>query len=159
MTDSGPGSGQGYKEFRLPEHEEIYRRSRVHSSLMEKATTQEGWVFSGMEHLVLCTIGRRSGKEHKVALPIWLDADGSIIVAASNAGAPSPPAWYHNLTDREANPDVLVKTFAGEFRSVPQVLEGEDRTRTWAAFIADRPFYADYENVAGRVIPLVRLAR
>ncbi len=161
MTDTGDGTtaGQGYKEFKLPEHEEIYRRSRVHADLMEKAKDHDGWVFSGMEHLVLYTTGRRSGKQHKVALPVWLDPDGAIIVAGSNAGAPSPPAWFHNLCDREANPDVLVKTYAGDFRCVPQVLEGEDLERTWSAFTADRPFYADYAKVAGRVIPLVRLAR
>ncbi|MFN8036486.1 MAG: nitroreductase/quinone reductase family protein [Acidimicrobiia bacterium] len=156
-TDDSSGA-QGYEEFEVPEREEIYRVSRTHIGMMESATSAE-WVFAGMEHIVLRTIGRRSGKEHKVALPKWVDDGGNIVVVASNAGAPAHPAWFFNLSDRDANPDVLVKTSAGEFRSVPQVLEGDEHDRIWAALTTDRPFYADYAVMAGRTIPLVRLPR
>lgn len=158
-TDEGGTGKQGFREFYTPEHETIYRVSRTQVEMMEAATDPEGWVFRGMEHLVLRTVGRRSGREHKVALPNWRDSGGMTVVVASNAGAPSHPAWYLNLTDRDANPDVLVKTREGEYRTVPEILDGRERDRIWALLIRDRPFYADYQEGTDRVIPLVRLPR
>jgi deazaflavin-dependent oxidoreductase (nitroreductase family) len=111
-----------------------------------------------MEHLLLHTVGRKSGNEHKVALPFWRDADGQRIVVASFGGAPTDPAWFLNLFDRAANPDVLVRVQGGLFRSQPQILDGDDYDRTWAGLVADRPWYDDYTvKAGGRRIPLVRL--
>jgi len=158
-TDDDHVERQGYKEFETPEYEEIYRRSRSQTASMESATSHDDWVFFEMEHLVLCTVGRRSGKEHKVALPNWRDPGGAPVVAGSNAGASRHPAWYHNLADRDANPDVLVKTFDGEYRCVPEILTGDEYARIWALLTRDRPFYAEYQASTERVIPLVRLPR
>ena len=75
-------------------------------------------------------------------------------VAASTRGAPSHPAWFHNL---RRNPEVV---FGGiSFRA--QVVEDErERQRIWE--LADRVFppYADYRAETartGRVIPIVQL--
>jgi deazaflavin-dependent oxidoreductase (nitroreductase family) len=77
---------------------------------------------------------------------------------ASFAGSPTDPAWFLNLSDRSANPDVLVRVQGGTFRTVPQILEGEDYAKTWAGLTADRPWYDNYVAKAdGRKIPLVRL--
>ena len=38
-----------------------------------------------------------------------------------------------------------------------RVLEGEEYDRIWAALVADRPFYADYQSRTTRRLPLVRL--
>jgi deazaflavin-dependent oxidoreductase (nitroreductase family) len=110
-----------------------------------------------MHQLVLRTMGRKSGNEHKVALPYWYDADGHRIVVASFAGAPQHPAWYLNLTDRDANPEVLVRVQDRSFWADARVLDGADYTDTWAALSADRPYYNDYQTRTDRPIPLVRL--
>jgi deazaflavin-dependent oxidoreductase (nitroreductase family) len=110
-----------------------------------------------MHHVVLHTIGRKSGNEHKVALPFWLDEQGNRVIVASFSGAPDHPAWYLNLSDRDANPEVRIRVQGGELWADPQVLEGSDYAATWAALNDDRPWYDDYQSRTDRQIPLVRL--
>jgi len=117
----------------------------------------EVWVQAGMHHVLLRTIGRTSGKEHKVALPFWRDPNGDRVVVASFAGAEKNPSWFVNLHDRDANPEVYVRVQGGEFWSVPDILDGDDYTATWAGLVADRAWYTDYQAKTDRRIPLVRL--
>jgi deazaflavin-dependent oxidoreductase (nitroreductase family) len=145
-------------EFTTPTREEIVAISAKHVAMMETSDADDTWIWVGMEHLLLRTIGRRSGKEHKVALPFWRDPDGVRVVVASFGGEPKHPAWFLNLSDRAANPDVLVRVQRGLFWSTPEVLEGEEHQRIWSLLTADRPWYDDYvAKAGGRVIPLVRL--
>jgi deazaflavin-dependent oxidoreductase (nitroreductase family) len=145
-------------EFETPTREQIVKISAKHVALMETSDADDTWIWVGMEHLLLHTVGRRSGNLHKVALPFWRDPQGHRVVVASFGGAPTDPAWFLNLSDRTANPDVLVRVQGGLFRSVPEILDGDDYDRTWAGLVADRPWYDDYvAKAGGRRIPLVRL--
>ena len=110
-----------------------------------------------MRYLLLRTIGRRSNAERKVALPLWKDADGHPIVVASYSGAANHPAWYANLADRKANPEVLCRIRERRFWAEAQILDGEEYTSVWEALTTDRPFYRDYQALTERRIPLVRL--
>jgi deazaflavin-dependent oxidoreductase (nitroreductase family) len=110
-----------------------------------------------MRHLLLRTVGRKSGRPHTVCLPYWLDAEGHRVVVASYAGAPRNPAWYHNVADSQANPEVRVRDGARRFWCRPEVPKGEERDALWAQLVADRPFYDDYQAQTQRRIPLVRL--
>lgn len=116
-----------------------------------------GSAAAGMRNVMLTTVGRRSGREHTVVLPYWLDADDHRIVVASYLGGPRHPAWFHNLSDREANPDVGVQDRDAQFRARADVLEGAERESVWTALVEDRPFYTDYQAKTERLIPLVRL--
>jgi deazaflavin-dependent oxidoreductase (nitroreductase family) len=131
--------------------------SQKHVAMMESSDADDVWVWVGMHHVLLRTIGRRSGDEHKVALPFWRDAQGDRIVVASFAGAPKDPAWFLNLTDTTVNPEVLVRVQGGSFWSRPEVLDGEDYAVTWDRLVLDRPHYVDYKTKTDRRIPLVRL--
>jgi deazaflavin-dependent oxidoreductase (nitroreductase family) len=124
---------------------------------METSDDDAVWVLAGMHHVLLRTIGRKSGNEHKVALPLWRDPDGQPIVVGSFSGAPQHPSWYLNLADRDANPEVLVRVQGRSFWADAQVLDGEDYERMWAGLTADRPWYNDYQSRTDRRIPLVRL--
>ena len=126
---------------------------------METVDDPNVWFVAGMHHVLLQTIGRKSGTAHKVALPFWRDADGHPILVASFAGAPQHPAWYLNLTDRKANPEVLVRDATGIWYADPVDLDGDDHAATWAALVADRAWYQDYQDKTERRIPLVRLVR
>jgi deazaflavin-dependent oxidoreductase (nitroreductase family) len=154
---SQPGSQAATGSWTTPTRDEIVSISAKHVALMETSDADDTWIWVGMEHLLLHTIGRRSGNEHKVALPFWRDPDGHRVVVASFGGAPKDPAWFLNLSDTAANPQVKVRVQGGLFWADAQVLEGDDYDRTWAGLLADRPWYADYETKAGRRIPLVRL--
>jgi deazaflavin-dependent oxidoreductase (nitroreductase family) len=146
-------------QFDTPTREQIVAISAKHVAMMETSDTDDTWIWVGMEHLLLRTIGRRSGDEHKVALPFWRDRDGHRVVVASFGGAPKDPAWFLNLSDTTANPQVQVRVQRGLFWSTPQILDGDDYAETWAGLVADRPWYDDYVAKAGdRRIPLVRLA-
>ena len=145
-------------EFETPTREQIVKISAKHVAMMETSDADDTWIWVGMEHLLLHTVGRRSGNLHKVALPFWRDPDGHRAVVAAFGGNPKDPAWLLNLSDRSANPDVLVRVQGGTFRSVPQVLDGPDYEQTWAGIVADRPWYAEYvEKSGGRRVPLGRL--
>jgi deazaflavin-dependent oxidoreductase (nitroreductase family) len=84
----------------------------------------------------------------KTAPDAWL-------VAASKAGAPDNPAWYHNLL---AHPDIVIETpDDGEVPVHATSLEGEERDEAWREFTAHNPGFLDYEQKTSRVIPVVRL--
>ncbi len=124
---------------------------------METTDDDAVWVQVGMHHVLVRTVGRKSGNEHKIALPYWVDPDGVRMVVASFAGAEKHPAWFLNLRDRDANPEVLVRVQSGEFWSVPDILEdGDEHDRIWALLIEDRAWYNDYQAKTERTIPLVR---
>jgi deazaflavin-dependent oxidoreductase (nitroreductase family) len=148
---------QQNEEFVEPTRDEIPQISRSHVAAMESTDDDAAWIIAGMNHVVLRTIGRRSGNEHKVALPFWEDPEGRPVVVASFSGAPNHPAWYLNLSDRKANPEVLVRRQGQLYWSVPEVLEGDEYGRIWAGLTADRPYYNDYQSRTDRRLPLVRL--
>jgi deazaflavin-dependent oxidoreductase (nitroreductase family) len=143
--------------WETPPRDEIPKLSRAHVEAMEASDDPAIWVQAGMPHVLLRTVGRRSGAEHKVALPTWTDPEGRRVVVASFSGAPRHPAWYLNLADRDANPEVLVRVPGRRFWSEPEILDGAEYDRVWSLLLADRAWYADYQANTDRRIPLVRL--
>ncbi|MFO7589690.1 MAG: nitroreductase/quinone reductase family protein [Acidimicrobiia bacterium] len=152
-----PDESQGHEQFVEPSRDEIPKISADHVQAMESTDDDAAWVIAGMHHVVVRTIGRKSGNEHKVALPFWRDAEGHRVVVASFAGAPDHPAWYLNLADRDANPEIRIRVQDGLFWADARVLDGDEYTDTWAGLTADRPYYDDYQRRTDRRIPLVRL--
>jgi deazaflavin-dependent oxidoreductase (nitroreductase family) len=148
---------QQNEKFVEPTRDEILLISRGHVTAMEATDDDAAWVIAGMHHVVLRTIGRRSGNEHKVALPFWADQKGRPVVVGSFAGAPQHPSWYLNLTDRTANPEVLVRRQGTLYWSEAEILEGDEYDRVWAALTSDREHYTNYQSRTERKLPLVRL--
>lgn len=143
--------------WETPSLDEIPVISKQHVQALETSGDPAVWGDAGMQHVLLRTVGRKSGAEHKVALPFWRDPDGHRVVVASFAGAPSHPSWYLNLTDRSANPEVLCRVQGSQFWSAHEILEGAEHDRIWALLVADRAWYTDYQAKTERTIPLVRL--
>jgi deazaflavin-dependent oxidoreductase (nitroreductase family) len=143
--------------FEEPPLSEIPGISRMHVAGMEATNDDMVWVGAGMHQLLLRTIGRKSGREHKVALPYWIDDAGHRVVVGSFAGYDKHPAWYLNLADRTANPQVQIRVQNREpFWADAQILEGADYDKVWADLTADRPYYVDYQSRTSRKLPLVR---
>lgn len=103
--------------------------------------------------LLLTTTGRRSGRRRTAAL-LYFEDDDSLLVIASLGGAPTSPAWYHNLV---ANPEVEVQTRRGRRRMRAEPLTGNDRHSRFERIKAAAPRYAEYEARTTRVIPVVAL--
>jgi deazaflavin-dependent oxidoreductase (nitroreductase family) len=145
------------QQWETPSLEEIPVISKGHVQAMESSGDDSVWVQAGMHHVVLRTVGNRTAREHKVALPIWRDPLGVPVVVASYAGAPRHPSWYQNLADRKSNPEVLVRAQTGSYWSVPEILDGAAYDQTWASLTTDRAWYNEYQAKTPRRIPLVRL--
>lgn len=147
---------QKNEPFEEPPFEQIAPISRQHVAAME-AGIAEAFEGANMKQLMLRTVGRKSGSEHKVALPYWEDENGHRVIVASYAGAKTNPAWFVNLADKGANPEVFAKEVDRAYWAEAQVLDGDDYVKTWAALTADRAFYNNYQTRTERRIPLVRL--
>ena len=143
--------------WETPSLEEIPVISKMHVEAMESSDDPNVWSQANMHHVVIRTVGRKSGKEHKVALPMWRDPNGVPIVVGSYAGAPGHPSWFINLRDRKANPEILCRVQSGAYWSVPEILEGDEYKKMWDLLVADRAWYTDYQAKTERQIPLVRL--
>ena len=115
-----------------------------------------GGGFAGAPMVLLTTTGAKSGETRVNPLVALVDGD-DLYVFASKAGAPTSPAWYHNLV---ANPQVEVE-FGNERFSATAVpiTSGPERDRLYAAQVAVQPGFADYEKATTRVIPVVELRR
>ena len=110
------------------------------------------------KHLVLLhSVGARSGVE-RVNPVLGRRSGDDWVIAASYAGAPSHPAWYHNLV---AHPDTAIETAeAGTVPVTASEITGPEYDREWAGFVGQAPTFAEYQEKAGsRKIPLLRLRR
>ena len=159
MTEHSPTDQHVEQVWETPPPDEIVRLTAAHVEAMETIDdVDEVWQQAGMHHVLLRTVGRKSGKEHRVALPTWSDPEARRVVVASFAGAPEHPSWYLNLADRTANPEVRCRVQGGrEFWSEHEILEGDEYDRIWGLLVADRAWYNTYQSKTERRIPLVRL--
>lgn len=111
--------------------------------------------FAGRPVLLLTTTGAKSGQPRLAPLVYSRDGDRYVIVA-SKGGAPTHPAWYHNLV---AYPVVTVEVGGETFEARARVTEGTERDRLFAERVAASPNFAEYQNRTIRVIPVVVLER
>jgi deazaflavin-dependent oxidoreductase (nitroreductase family) len=76
----------------------------------------------------------------------------SYVLVGSQGGAPTDPAWVHNL---RANPDVEIRdeTVVRPMR-VREVEDEAERSRLWQLAIAAYPPYAEYQERTARRIPV-----
>ncbi len=112
-----------------------------------------GGQFEGAPLLLLHTVGAKSGQP-RVTPMMYQDIGDGVAVFASKAGAPTHPAWYHNLL---ANPRVSAEIGAATVDLVARVADGAERERIWEAQKAAYPGFAGYETKTTRQIPVVIL--
>ena len=111
--------------------------------------------FVGRQVLILTTTGAKTGDRRESPLAYTLDGD-RIVVVASKGGAPTHPAWYHNVV---AHPDVTVELNGKRFEATATVAEGDERRRLYDGHAAMHSSFADYEKKTERVIPVIVLQR
>lgn len=102
---------------------------------------------------VLETRGARTGALRRNAVIYWHDGD-LVTIAASQAGSPKNPSWYHNLLK---NPDVVLSGVPMRASVVPE----HDHDRLWAMGDRVMPSFAGFREqarAAGRTIPLIQLS-
>ena len=112
--------------------------------------------LAGHPLLVLSMTGARTGQP-RTAILTWSRDGDDHIVAGTDDGAPTAPAWIHNV---RAHPEVMIEVGGEVFAARAEVVdEGPERDRLWAQHVAALPHFAPYPAMAGRVIPMVRLRR
>jgi deazaflavin-dependent oxidoreductase (nitroreductase family) len=114
-----------------------------------------GGPFDGAPLLLLTSIGAKSGAARTTPL-MYLPDGERIVIFASKAGAPTNPAWYHNLL---ANPSATVEVGGDIFDVDVSVATGEERERLFDQQSQLMPQFADYAQKTTRQIPVVVLER
>jgi deazaflavin-dependent oxidoreductase (nitroreductase family) len=124
----------------------------------ERSGGREGNTFmdTGLPVVLLTTRGRKTGKLRKSPL-MRVEHDGEYALVASKGGMPDNPLWYANLM---ADPDEATlqdgpEPFAIDVREV----EGDERASWWSRAVEAYPPYAEYQEKAERIIPVVVVGR
>ena len=126
---------------------------REHVELYEGSGGTQGTTLrdTGLPCILVTYTGRRTGATRKIALMRVTDGDAYLLVG-SMGGAPSHPAWVHNL---RAKPDVQVRDRTEVFpMRVREVTDDPERARLWGLAVAAFPPYADYQAKTSRLIPV-----
>jgi deazaflavin-dependent oxidoreductase (nitroreductase family) len=114
--------------------------------------------FEGRTLLLLHHRGAKTGAERVNPLAYQRLSEDSVAVFASKGGAPTNPAWYHNVV---ANPDVTVELGTETYEAKARVAGSDERATIWERQKGDWPGFADYdEKTKGiREIPVVVLEK
>jgi deazaflavin-dependent oxidoreductase (nitroreductase family) len=107
--------------------------------------------MAGRSVLILTTTGARSGKERSTVLGYGRDGE-SLVVIASDNGAPVAPAWYHNLL---ARPIATVELGPKPFKVRARTAKPEERGELAKAV----PYLVQQQSLTKREIPIVVLER
>jgi len=112
-----------------------------------------GGMFASMPILLLHHTGARSGAERVNPVAYYQDGERYVIIA-SKGGAPSHPAWYHNLV---AHPDATIEIGTQTLQVRATEATGEERQRLYGAQAELMPQFAEYAEKTTRTIPVIVL--
>ncbi|MEE3853119.1 nitroreductase family deazaflavin-dependent oxidoreductase [Gordonia sp. LSe1-13] len=119
-----------------------------------------GGPFEGAPMVLLHHVGRKSGKQNVTPLMYMPDDEDSSLmyIFASKAGAPTHPAWYHNLT---AAGSATVEVGTDSFDVAVTEVTGDDRDEIYGEQAKRYPGFAEYESKTEgiRTIPVLALRR
>jgi deazaflavin-dependent oxidoreductase (nitroreductase family) len=103
--------------------------------------------------LLLHHRGAKTGVERVNPLA-YLQDDGRYVIFASKAGAPTSPAWYHNL---KAHPETTIEVGGSTISVTAREVVGHERDRLFGAQAERSPQFAEYQTKTSRLIPVVTL--
>ena len=137
----------------ITDHLRLYRESGGREGHLFDASFAGGG--KAIPTLLLTTTGRRSGARHTMPL-IYGAVDDAYVIIGSKGGAPTQPAWYHNL---RAEPQVELQVGGEVFAALARVAQGAQRQKLWQHMAALYPPFLEYQNKTAREIPVVVLER
>ena len=126
------------------------------AKIIEEFRANEGRVggrFEGLPILLLHHTGAKSGTVRINPLAYNRD-DGRYVIFASKGGAPTNPAWYHNL---KANPRATIEVGMDTIDVTASEATGADRERLFRAQAERVPQFGEYERRTERAIPVMVL--
>jgi deazaflavin-dependent oxidoreductase (nitroreductase family) len=128
-------------------------RGQLSSHFTDVLTTEAK--ASEVPVLLLTSIGAKSGRS--LTTPVAYTCDGDrLVLIASKGGAPTNPAWYHNLV---AHPEATIEVGAEQWRVKASLTAGAERERLFRQHAERLPAFADFEKKTTRHIPVFILER
>jgi deazaflavin-dependent oxidoreductase (nitroreductase family) len=133
------------------------RSTKIHVALYRWSSGKLGGHVPGWSDARIALVDHMGAKSGVIRTsPLMYHEDGeAIAVAASKAGQPTHPAWFHNL---KANPDTTIQIGSVVREVRARIATEEEHDRLWPQFVA---FYPGYDflqrNAKGRKIPIVIL--
>lgn len=109
----------------------------------------------GVPVALLTTTGRRSGQTRTVPV-VYLDDGFRFLVATSNNGFDTSPAWFLNL---QSNPNAELRTRRGTERVVARQLSTVEREEVWPRLLQHNPMWGAYQSCTERQLAVVELHR
>ncbi|MFZ0043108.1 MAG: nitroreductase family deazaflavin-dependent oxidoreductase, partial [Solirubrobacteraceae bacterium] len=113
-----------------------------------------GGMFADMPLLLLHHVGAKSGKDRINPLAYQED-HGRYVIFASKGGAPVNPGWYYNL---KAHPETTIEIGTDSLDVTAAEATGEERERLFSEQVRRAPTFREYQEKAGREIPVVVLS-
>jgi F420H(2)-dependent quinone reductase len=111
---------------------------------------------TGLPIVVITTRGNKTGKLRKTPL-MRVEHDGEYALVGSQGGRPTHPVWVWNL---RADPEAITLQDGPEpFDARVRELTADERAAWWERAVAAYPPYAEYQERAGRVIPVFVASR
>jgi deazaflavin-dependent oxidoreductase (nitroreductase family) len=129
------------------------RTGRLHTRLYRWTGGRVGHSAGHITNLLLTTTGRKSGAERTVPLAYMRDGE-SYVVVASNGGSDRHPVWWLNL---QKTPRATAQVGREIVQVTASRANAEEHARLWPQLKAWNPFYASYEKITEREIPVVIL--
>lgn len=122
-----------------------------HVRRYQETDGEVGYIWNGVETLLLTTSGRRTGEPTTTPLIFGRDGEDYVIVA-SQGGRPEHPGWYRNLVKQ---PAVELQVKGDHIRGTARTAEGDERERLWRRMAEIWPPYDEYQTRTDRRIPVV----
>ena len=119
-------------------------------ALYERTDGADGNTMRGVPIVLFTSRGAKSGKLRKTPL-MRVEHEGTYAAVASQGGAPTHPAWFHNFV---AHPEVDVQDGPTAQEYVARRVEGDERRLWWERAAAVWPDYDDYQKKTDREIPV-----
>ena len=117
---------------------------------------QVGGALAGTPIILIHHIGARTRTARVVPLAYGSQADGRLVIAASNAGSPTHPTWFHNL---KAHTTIKVELGAETFTVLAEEVTGDAHLALWPKLVATSPALREFQATTQRRIPLFTLTR
>ncbi|WP_371656815.1 MULTISPECIES: nitroreductase family deazaflavin-dependent oxidoreductase [unclassified Streptomyces] len=105
---------------------------------------------TGLPVVIVTMRGAKSGKIRKVPL-MRVEHGGRYVAVASKGGFPRHPVWYFNLM---SNPHVELQDGPERQDMTAREITGDEKAEWWERAVAAYPPYGEYQEKAGRVIPV-----
>lgn len=126
---------------------------KLHLALFRLTRGRIGGRASGIEMVMLDTIGRKTGQVRTVPIACY-PYEGDITVVASNNGSDKDPNWWLNL---KAHPQVELQLHTQRYQALAEEMSDAERDAHWPDIIKINPTQIRHQRISSRKLPVVRL--